>query len=116
MLCIYNGVFRDEKMMVDVVQIDPAIYELDGNYIWFDVGVAVVKPYVVSPFRFYLADSNKKMINPVLVLNSDHYDKTKIDFAVMVGFDFKPDFFYNVPLFGFHCDTYKRVELIELTY
>lgn len=73
MLGVFNGVFKDNEITVDVVQIDPAS-----------------------------------------VLDSSHYNTIKNDYGVFVSFDFKPDFFYFVPVFGFYCDTYKRVELIEL--
>lgn len=114
-LGVFNGVFKGE-IIVDVVQIDPDEYDLEKNYIWFDVGVSVGEVDIaLSAFHFYLADSNKKMINPVSMVDSSDYDKSKIDYGVFVGFDFKPDFFYSVPTFGFYCDTYKRVELIELS-
>lgn len=115
MLGVFNGVFKGD-VTVDVVQIDPAEYDLNSNYIWFDVGVSVGGADIpLSAFHFYLADSDRKMINPASVMDSSYYDKTKVDYGVLVGFDFSPDFFYNVPVFGFYCNTYKRVELIELT-
>ena len=116
MLHIYNGIFKDDKIKVDVVQINPADYDLDCDCIWFDVGVSISKSVILlSSFRFYLADSNKTLMNPVAVVESPHYDKEKVSLGVLVGFEFKPDFFYSIPVLGFYCDTYKRVELVKLT-
>jgi len=114
MLGVFNGIYKDNKISVDVVQADPAVYELDENLIWFDVSVSVENQtdITLSAFRFYLADSDKKIINPASVVDSSHFDK---GMGVVVGFEFKPDFFYSVPVFGVYCDTHKRLELIEMT-
>ena len=115
MLGVFNGFYKCEEIIVDVVQLNPLAYGLEGSCIWFEVSITINgNDIALSDFHFYLADSNKKIINPSLMYDSSNYVKTKNDIGVFVGFEFSPDFFYNIPVFCFYCDTYKRVELIEL--
>ena len=116
MFANFNGVYKENGIFVDVVQIDYILYDLNENYLWFEVGIAVESKsdIKISDFNFYLFDSNKKIFNPVSLNNSYQYHRKNVDFSVLVGFEFKPDYFYNAPTFGFYYTNLNRVELIKL--